>query len=155
MPVRRALFNCLALVAGIVVAFGCAEIATKIVAPQKFAESWYVYRPQGILVSRPSSIARHDIAGRIITYEINSWSQRNREEPDPTTIRVLMLGDSFTHGIGLALRDTYVDRPQKRLDARAGGGKFQLLNAGTGGWGRPINWPIWRPSAMTCAHRPS
>ncbi len=135
MRVRRILYGCVASVAGIVVAFGLAEIATRLVAPQKFAEAWYVYGPNGILVDRPSSTLRHEIGGRTVSYTFNSKHQRNNEEPDPKAIRILILGDSFTLGIGLALAETYVGLLQRQLDARAGMGRLQLLNAATGGWG--------------------
>ena len=135
MRVRRLLYNCLTMVAGIVAGLGLAEMATRLVAPQPFAESWYVNGPQGILINRPSSALRHEIDGRTIVYEFNSRHQRNRDEPDPKAIRVLMLGDSFTLGIGLTLEETYVDIFRKRLDASSGAGTFQLLNAATGGWG--------------------
>ncbi|MFI5000265.1 MAG: SGNH/GDSL hydrolase family protein [Reyranellales bacterium] len=132
---RRAFYNGVALVAGIVVALGLAEAATRLLAPQKYAAMWFVYGPQGILVNRPSSTARDDINGHTVSYRFNSRHQRNASEPDPRAIRVLVLGDSFTFGAGLSLDDTYVDLLQKQLDSRAGAGTFQLLNAATGGWG--------------------
>ncbi len=135
MRERRIFYNYVASVAGIVVGFGLAEVATRLVAPQPFAESWYVNGPQGILINKPSSVSRHEIGGRIVTYETNSKHQRNRAEPNPQAVRVLILGDSFTLGIGLALEETYVDIFRKQLEARTGPAAFQLLNAATGGWG--------------------
>jgi lysophospholipase L1-like esterase len=133
--VRSALKSALALVIGTVVALATAEIATRLFAPQLMTGSWFVYGPQGILMNKSGGVARQELPSRAVTYEFNSTNHRMREEVDPKAIRVLVLGDSFTFGIGLALEDTYVALLQRELDARAGPGRFQLLNAAAGGWG--------------------
>ena len=49
--------------------------------------------------------------------------------------RVLVLGDSFTFGWLLKDADTYVAHLQRRIDTHYGIGRFELINAGHGGWG--------------------
>jgi lysophospholipase L1-like esterase len=51
------------------------------------------------------------------------------------TLRVVNLGDSSTWGLNLRdRRETYSDQLQALLDARAGPGRFDVVNAGTIGW---------------------
>src|ERR1700756_3582936 len=66
---------------------------------------------------------------------INSKGLRDREfnyERTPGTLRILMLGDSFTEGWGVALDDTFSKRLE-RLYA-ANGVKAEVINAGVGNY---------------------
>jgi lysophospholipase L1-like esterase len=137
MQLAPILRNAALLFAALVLTVGLAEAGTRLVAPEPTAEpSWFVPGPRGILLNQPSVTVRHRIAGRsTVTYGFNSMHQRIADEPDPAAMRVLVLGDSFTFGYGLALPDSFVGRLQQRLDARHGARAVQLLNAGTGGWG--------------------
>jgi hypothetical protein len=52
-----------------------------------------------------------------VTYQINSYGLRDREFPlekPPNTYRILMLGDSYTFGIGSNLEDTFSKRLEKK-----------------------------------------
>ncbi len=54
-----------------------------------------------------------------VTYEINSQGLRDREIPlekPANTYRILMLGDSYTFGIGNNLEDTFSKRLEKKLN---------------------------------------
>jgi lysophospholipase L1-like esterase len=67
---------------------------------------------------------------------INSKGLRDREfsyERTPGTLRILMLGDSFTEGWGVALADTFSKRLEQLYAAR--GVKAEVINAGVGNYG--------------------
>src|SRR4030095_14083069 len=66
-------------------------------------------------------------------YEINSFGFRDREfslQKPPGTFRILMLGDSYTFGIGSNLEDTFSKQLEKRLNAKGGGERFEVINGG-------------------------
>jgi lysophospholipase L1-like esterase len=136
MRLRRIIANGALLAGGLAVALVVAEVATRLFAPQPMSSSWFVYGPRGIMMNKASGRARDVLtAERTAYYEFNSWHQRGREEPESAAARVLVLGDSFTFGVGLAQTDTYVGRLQESLDKRPGPARIQLLNAAAGGWG--------------------
>jgi lysophospholipase L1-like esterase len=66
---------------------------------------------------------------------INSKGLRDREIPyerTPGTLRILMLGDSFTEGWGVALDDTFAKRLERLYAAK--GVKAEVINAGVGNY---------------------
>jgi lysophospholipase L1-like esterase len=66
---------------------------------------------------------------------INSKGLRDREIPyarTPGTLRILMLGDSFTEGWGVALDDTFAKRLERLFAAK--GVKAEVINAGVGNY---------------------
>src|SRR5207302_1625735 len=66
---------------------------------------------------------------------INSKGLRNREiayERRPGTLRILMLGDSFTEGWGVASSDTFASRVERLLAER--GIAAEVINAGVGNY---------------------
>ncbi len=139
---RALLANALAIAAGLVVALALAEIGTRLFAPQPLSGSWLVYGPRGMLMNKAGGgPVRNELVGHdAVFYDFNAWHQRGRNEPDPGAARVLVLGDSFTFGFGLAVEDTFVARLQAMLDERGAGARstvprVQLLNASAGGWG--------------------
>lgn len=137
MRLRSRLANAFIAAAGLAAALALAEAGTRLFFPQPLSGSWLVYGPQGILMNRAGGPpTRNELPlHRVVHYAFNSHNQRGREEPDPAAARVLVLGDSFTFGYGLAFDDTYVSGLQRRLDARHTVPRVQLLNAATGGWG--------------------
>lgn len=63
----------------------------------------------------------------------NSLGMRSREvEPRPPggAFRILLLGDSFTEGLGLEMADTMGARLETMLNARRCGRGFEVINAG-------------------------
>lgn len=62
----------------------------------------------------------------------NSLGLRDRDYASPkppSTVRLLMLGDSFTEGAGLLLEETVAKRVERALSAR-GCGAYEVVNAG-------------------------
>lgn len=68
-----------------------------------------------------------------VTYQINSYGLRDREltllKP-PNTYRILLLGDSYTFGIGSNLEDTFAKRLEKKLNEKGGTIHYEVINGG-------------------------
>lgn len=135
MKTRSVYQNPILVLASILVALGGGEIAVRVFAPQLLSGSWYIVGPLGAHTNKASGAAVQAFPDRVVTYEFNSKHQRSRAEPDPKALKVLVLGDSFTFGIGLNIEETYVQKLQRELDSSLGKGAVQLLNAGVGGGG--------------------
>jgi len=68
-----------------------------------------------------------------VSYEINSYGLRDHEYPlqkPPSTYRILMLGDSYTFGIGNNLEDTFSKRLEKKLNSQNKSLHFEVINGG-------------------------
>lgn len=69
---------------------------------------------------------------------INRLGLRGAEvsaEKPPGVFRVLGIGDSFTFGVGVRDEDTWLERLGPLLAGLKGGRRFEVLNAGVGGYG--------------------
>ncbi len=70
---------------------------------------------------------------------LNSLDLRDSEIPpkEPAEIRILMLGDSFTYGLGVNEEETFVRRTERLLRDRLRGegrpGSIRVVNGGVGG----------------------
>jgi len=72
-----------------------------------------------------------------VSIAINSRGLRDREmapAKPPGTVRMLVVGDSFTYGSGVAAADTYPKRLERLLAERAGV-RVEVINAGVSGYG--------------------
>jgi hypothetical protein len=75
-----------------------------------------------------------------VVMTINAWGMRAGIKPvplkkGPDTYRILMLGDSFTFGIGVRDHETFSEVLHKRLnDASTDGTRYEVLNAGVQGY---------------------
>ncbi len=68
-----------------------------------------------------------------VTYEINSQGLRDREIPlekPANTYRILMLGDSYTFGIGNNLEDTFSKRLEQKLNSLSRSVHYEVINGG-------------------------
>lgn len=68
---------------------------------------------------------------------INSLGLKGPERPyakPPGVRRILYLGDSFTEAVQVPEQDGIVSRLERALNAR-GSDRYEVLNAGVGGWG--------------------
>jgi hypothetical protein len=68
-----------------------------------------------------------------VTYQINSYGLRDNEisiEKPANTYRILMLGDSYTFGIGNNLEDTFSKKLEQLLNAQGGSLHYEVINGG-------------------------
>lgn len=68
-----------------------------------------------------------------VVYQINSYGLRDREytlEKPQDVFRILMLGDSYTFGIGSDLDQTFAKILEKSLSAKAQNKKIEVINGG-------------------------
>ena len=68
-----------------------------------------------------------------VVYCINSQGLRDEEirlPKPPQVFRILMLGDSFTFGIGVELHDTFTKQLEALLNPPSGRSHFEVLNGG-------------------------
>lgn len=98
----------------------------------------YVLRPGAEAVHRFPDDPRGSFdEGATLTYRVNALGLRgpetSRAKP-PGVFRILGLGDSFTFGIGVHARDTFLAELGRRLAAVAGPRAFEVLNAGVMGF---------------------
>lgn len=117
-----------------VIALLSGEGAVRLFAPQDLTGSWLVDTGHGYRVNKSSGTARHQFGKRVVHYHF--YPPHLRGAPlKQGPIRVLVLGDSFTFGLLLPWRETYVYRLQQVADEAFGKHRFQFINAATGGWG--------------------
>jgi lysophospholipase L1-like esterase len=89
--------------------------------------------PELPFVHRPHGRAR--IMGAAVA--INAAGLRDDREiapRDPSTRRIMMLGDSVTFGFGVAQQETTASQLEALLNASANGSRFDVLNAGVGNY---------------------
>lgn len=79
-------------------------------------------------------VRTHEFTSRVT---INSLGLRGPERPyaKPDGVRrIMLLGDSFTEAVQVAEQESAVQRLESALNGR-GRGRYEVLNAGVGGWG--------------------
>jgi len=123
------------------VSLALAEVAVRLVRPQPvmtLSGPLYVPDPPRRYRLRPGFTGtvgnRVEFTNRVA---IDREGMRGPEPgpPDPGTLRILALGDSFTFGVGAEAGETYPARLQEILRAR--GLRAEVLNAGAPGYGVP------------------
>lgn len=78
-----------------------------------------------------------------VTYRINSLGLRNEEfevKKPKDTFRILMLGDSYTFGIGVELEETFAKQLEKTLVERHPEKNIQIINAGVSSYSPIIHY---------------
>jgi len=129
-PPRRGL-RVVAVATGLVVALLATEVVLRAthwgVREPRFADYHFLARGgSGFWVTDPANPPEHkwdgDPYGRLppgasMTYPLNSHGLRG-EEPDPSRPNVLLVGDSFTFGEGVAVADTFAARVERTLAPR-------------------------------------
>jgi len=125
--------------ASLAVAGGVLEIAVRWASPQD------LHRDEGLWVPDRERAFRlaPGFRGTEVSHEfrvpiaINSRGLRDREitpAKPPGTVRILVVGDSFTYGSGVASEETYPKRLE-RLLAEHAGPRVEVINAGVPGYG--------------------
>lgn len=127
--IRKVLLLCLSLTVSLLL----AEFIVSVVKPQDLSGSWGVQSARALVVNKSEGVARHQFGARVVYY---SFAAPHLRAPAPrASVKVLVLGDSFTFGYLLGDGDTYVSLLQSRLDEEFGPGVFSLLNGAVAGWG--------------------
>jgi lysophospholipase L1-like esterase len=126
---QKTLLLCASLTASVFL----AELIVSAVKPQDLSGSWGEQTERGLVVNKSSGVTRHQYGSRVVYY---SFTAPHLRAPAPAaSVKVLVLGDSYTFGYLLNDKDTPVNLLQTRLDEEFGPGVFSLLNAAVGGWG--------------------
>lgn len=130
----------LAVAFGVVVAIFLGEIALRAAAPASLdlpvteLREFIRFHPRYGWINRPGAHGRLRFGREFDTdVRISSKGFRDQDLPyarRPGTLRVLALGDSFTFGQGVEVRESWA----KVLEASLGP-NAEVLNAGVSGWG--------------------
>jgi lysophospholipase L1-like esterase len=93
----------------------------------------------------PGYDAVHNYHGVEYQLTINSHALRNEDviiPKPPNTYRVIALGDSITAGPGVNLKDTFVKRLERLLQAESPTRPVEIVNAGTNDYGtaQELTW---------------
>lgn len=129
----------LVLGAGVVSA-AALELGIRLVTPQALQRDEGLFAPDPVRSFRLTS----GFTGAEVSHEfnvlvrINSRGLRNREilpTKAPGVYRVLVLGDSFTYGSGVAADETYPSRLEALLNRGAPHRRYEVINAGVSGYG--------------------
>jgi lysophospholipase L1-like esterase len=127
------------VVASLALTAGVLEVAVRWIDRQD------VHRDEGLWVPDPDRAFRlaPGFRGTEVSHEfripiaINSRGLRDREitlTRPPGTARILVVGDSFTYGSGVAAEETYPKRLERLLAERTGA-PVEVINAGVSGYG--------------------
>jgi lysophospholipase L1-like esterase len=132
---RRWFANFVLCLCSLVVSVLLTEMGIRILAPQHMSGVVFEYAPRGYSVIKSEATALYSVGDRKGIYHFMPHHLRGVSTPTAGATRILVLGDSFTFGVGLDDEDTYVALLQKKLDTAFGAGQFVLLNAGIPGSG--------------------
>ena len=120
------------------VALVLAELLLMLFWPQRRSTIAYHVDPIFGVQRAPKLKGRDDWPGVYnFRFTTNSLGLRGTQEypfGDVPQDRILLLGDSFTFGVGVNDDETFADQLQKRLD-QAAAGRYQVVNAGQPGKG--------------------
>jgi hypothetical protein len=135
--------NLLVFIVGVVVAAGAGEAIIRYQNPKNLLlkrgrKSLPFRRPHPVYGHglRPGASGYSISPGEFrVAYRINSLGMRDHEYPaekPPGTFRLLMLGDSMTEGFSVELKDSFVKRLERRLNASPprAGLRYEAANLG-------------------------
>jgi lysophospholipase L1-like esterase len=133
------LINAMLVMLSVALAFFLGEWLVRTFAPQQLSVPLGA-TVDGIISQRPNIQGRYAVPGVFeTTVTINSQGLRAEKEyvlePPSGVTRIVMLGDSFTFGIGANYAETYPAKLEQLLAASFGANRFEVINAGVGGTG--------------------
>jgi lysophospholipase L1-like esterase len=112
-----------------------AEIGIRLFAPQPMIGTPFEYAPRGYTINKSNGTALFSVGDSKGIYSFTPPHLRGMSQPAGDAQRILVLGDSFTFGVGLSDQDTYVAKLQEKIDSAFGAGRIAILNGGIGGSG--------------------
>jgi len=137
MFMKRVLFGMIAVVFGFSCALGLGEVVLRLLKPQMTGPIQYAFDQELGPIPVPNQSARRVLPGNYdYRYTNNSLGLRGSREysfSQSTTERVLVLGDSFTYGLGVDDDQTFAARIESRLIAAEK--PVEVINAGSPGKG--------------------
>jgi hypothetical protein len=135
--VKSLLFKLIGVTLGFLVAFTLAEAAVRIISPQEVGPVRFAFNPDLGMIPVPYQHGvRHSPGVFDFAYTNNSLGWRGRQEyreQKSTEYRILMLGDSFTYGIGVNDDQTFAAQVER--DLQANHLSVEVMNAGNPGTG--------------------
>lgn len=134
---KNYLFRLIAVVLGLCVAFGLAEIGVRAVCPQETGPPRFAFDPVLGEIPVPNQKGRQTHPGAYdFTYSNNSLGFRGSREyrtKQPGEFRILLLGDSFTYGMGVNDDQTFASHLEQSL--RRHNLNAEVINSGNPGHG--------------------
>lgn len=151
---RAALPSAAALALGVLLSLGGLELATRVLAIAPPLPHQNTFAPDDVLpwkeqpnVSSRRRIRRNGGSYHYYHFRHNSLGFRGRDhefEKPPGVFRIVVIGDSFTYGVGASEGATYPDRIEAALDARSPD-RVEVINLGVRRY-----WP--EPEALVLEH---
>jgi hypothetical protein len=110
------------------------EVMVRVIEPREVMRYFFV-QPDSVLNHKfiPNAKGRYKTSEYDTQYEINSLGLRDKEysiEKPAGTIRLLMVGDSFTEGDGVESHQTFSKILEQRLNSEGRREKYEVINAG-------------------------
>ncbi|HUT03863.1 MAG TPA: SGNH/GDSL hydrolase family protein [bacterium] len=136
-PMRRTAVNLLLAMAALVVALSLAEGVLHIVSGPTVPPTgtqFYQYNPQVGWSKIPGKEGWFVCPEYTVYKKINSKGLRGPEcpyEKPENEYRILCLGDSFSEGYAVELKDLFTNLLQDALNGRNDGRKYRVINGGT------------------------
>ena len=140
--IKNLLVNCFLLMLAILLFFLLAEGITRLVMPNS-VKIRLMHQLDEKLGYRlvPNYAINYQTFDFTSSIKINSEGLRDREYPktkDPKTFRILVLGDSFTLGLGVNIEESYPKVLETMLNQSSKGSgarTYEVINAGVDGYG--------------------
>lgn len=115
------------------VAFVLGELTLRLVSPTEYMHPRYQYSPEYGLQPYPNTRMVHGVPGKFkFHYTVSALGTRGEEPPppDPNRPAVVVLGDSYSFGMGVNDGEQYAAQMQAAL-----GDAATVVNLGSPGWG--------------------
>lgn len=132
--IKKIIFRVAVLLCACIFIFAVLELGVRIFIPQGTGPVQFAYDPELGAIPVPNQKGKRTRPD--YTYSNNSWGLRgSREysEAKEADLRILMLGDSFTYGLGVDDDQTFSSLLEKKFSA--GKGTVEVINAGNPGKG--------------------
>lgn len=134
---KKIFFSVISVTLGFGLAFGLAEMAVRVICPQETAPPRFAFDPVLGEIPVPLQKGRQRHPGDYdFTYSNNSRGFRGSQEfgpKQPGRVRLLLLGDSFTYGVGVDDDQTFAAELERHLGERRL--PVEVINAGNSGKG--------------------
>ncbi len=130
---------------GIKLALAAASIVLTVAAAETITRVWGTALPVFLIPSTTNCLRRSALLGMEFKpecsgtmdgapFRTNALGLRGPEVADDDRVRILAAGDSCTFGWAVAEAEAYPARLEHVLDTRAGGRRYQVINAGVPGY---------------------